>query len=81
MKQQTDDACILPHDKDEINAIFRRYDFRDELGHPLLLCSEFVQLVDAYCKAGGTSKEKSDARVCNANRAQGLTSRMPMPEK
>lgn len=39
----------LPRDKNKILEIFRLYDFRNKLGHPLENCVEFQALVDAYC--------------------------------
>ncbi len=50
MKEQECDPYKLPPDKDEIYEIFRRYNFQDECGHPLLLCAEFIQLVNSYCE-------------------------------
>ncbi len=32
--------------KEEIVAYFNRYDFKDELGHRLELCGDFLDLVD-----------------------------------
>lgn len=33
----------LPKNKSEILVVFRRYDFRDALGHPLENCAEFKE--------------------------------------
>lgn len=40
----------LPPDREKIYGIFRRYKFEDALGHPLLNCVEFIQLVNGYCE-------------------------------
>jgi len=31
---------------EEIEALFKKYDFSDELGHNLLLCQDFIDLLD-----------------------------------
>lgn len=38
-----------PHDKGELMKIFSAYGFRDKEGHSLLLCHEFLSLVNNYC--------------------------------
>ena len=47
-----DDAYKLPSEKTELMEIFNQYDFRDRLGHPLINCADFLQLVDEYCANG-----------------------------
>lgn len=39
----------LPKDSDKVIEIFRQYGFKDEIGHDLCLCIDFLYLVDAYC--------------------------------
>lgn len=41
----------------EIKELFARYDFRDRIGHPLLLCCDFEELVEGYCKGIDESKK------------------------
>lgn len=50
MMKQTDDSLIKPSinemTREEILSTFDRYKFRDEIGHDLLNCVHFQQLVD-----------------------------------
>lgn len=50
---ETYDRVELLENKEELLKRFARYGFRDEYGHDLTLCMEFLQLVDAYCAIKG----------------------------
>lgn len=43
----------LPKNKADLMAVFRKYDFKDDHGHRIDCCLEFLQLVDAYCNDKG----------------------------
>lgn len=43
----------LPENKEDLLKRFARYGFRDEYGHDLTFCDEFLHLVDAYCAIKG----------------------------
>lgn len=49
--KQTDAAyrLPLPADFEELKKIFSAYGFRDKMGHPLLMCSDFEQLISEFC--------------------------------
>ncbi len=32
--------------KDEILSLFERYNFQDQIGHPLIYCQDFIELVN-----------------------------------
>ena len=49
MKQVHDSYETVLQSKDEIRKRFAAYDFRDTVGHPLLLCADFDSLVNSYC--------------------------------
>lgn len=46
--------------KEEIHALFGRYEFKDRHGHELLNCFEFLQIVD-YVLASATADESEPA--------------------
>lgn len=56
-------TLVLPKNKLEILEIFRRYDFRDPLGHSLEYCAEFQMLVAGYCGKEPTLKELYEKRA------------------
>lgn len=40
------DNRILKLDKDQVIEFFKELNFRDEYGHPLINCTDFLDLVD-----------------------------------
>jgi hypothetical protein len=48
----------LPESREEILKLFERYGFKDELGHPLTRCVDFLALVDAACAGRKEEGEK-----------------------
>ncbi|TXE25893.1 hypothetical protein [Serratia ureilytica] len=64
MKQENDSFKDIPFgemSKDEIHALFGRYEFKDRHGHDLLNCFEFLQIVD-YVLASTTADESEEAK-------------------
>lgn len=62
MKQVHDSCSAGLQGKDEIRKRFAEYDFRDTIGHPLLLCADFDSLVNSYCLLATHKKDFEIAR-------------------
>ncbi|MBI6183447.1 MULTISPECIES: hypothetical protein [Serratia] len=63
MKQENDSFKDIPFgemSKDEIHALFGRYEFKDRHGHDLLNCFEFLQIVD-YALTSTTVRDSEPA--------------------